>query len=74
MFQIISNSKVGVLPYKKATQSGLPYIFYSLNVPIVMSNVGGLPEQAEKGISLLSEPNAKSMAKAIETMLGERKN
>ncbi len=74
MFQIISNSKVGVLPYKKATQSGLPYIFYSLNVPIVMSNVGGLPEQAEKGISLLSEPNAKSMAKAIETMLEDVKN
>lgn len=38
-----------VLPYKDATQSGIIPIAYSMKLPVVTTNVGGLPEQVQDG-------------------------
>ena len=39
------------LPYHSASQSGIVQIAYSFNIPVVVTNVGGLPEYVEKGVS-----------------------
>ena len=46
-----SASDVMALPYHSASQSGIVQIAYSFNVPVVVTNVGGLPEYVEKGVS-----------------------
>jgi len=46
-----SSSDVMALPYHSASQSGIVQIAYSFNIPVVVTNVGGLPEYIEKGVS-----------------------
>jgi len=46
-----SASDVMALPYHSASQSGIVQIAYSFNIPVVVTNVGGLPEYVEKGVS-----------------------
>jgi glycosyltransferase involved in cell wall biosynthesis len=46
-----------VLPYIDASQSGVIPIAYSFKLPVVASNIGGLPEQVDDGVTgYLSEP------------------
>jgi glycosyltransferase involved in cell wall biosynthesis len=46
-----------VLPYIDASQSGVIPIAYSFKLPVVASNIGGLPEQIDDGVTgYLSEP------------------
>jgi glycosyltransferase involved in cell wall biosynthesis len=40
-----------VQPYRSATQSGISQIAYHFEVPMVVTNVGGLPEIVEQGVS-----------------------
>ena len=40
---------VVVLPYESATQSGIVQIAYSFRIPVIVTNVGGLPEVVEDG-------------------------
>lgn len=42
-------SDLVVLPYKSATQSGILNIAYGFKRPVVVTNVGGLPELVEEG-------------------------
>lgn len=42
-----SASDVCVLPYRTATQSGIVGISYNFNVPVIVSDVGGLREMVE---------------------------
>ena len=56
LFEYVINTDIGVLPYLEATQSGLPYIFASLHKPMVITNVGGLPEQVSTKFSEIVEP------------------
>ena len=46
-----SASDVMALPYHSASQSGIIQIAYSYNIPVVVTDVGGLPEYVEKGVS-----------------------
>ena len=46
-----SSSDVMALPYHSASQSGIVQIAYAFNIPVVVTNVGGLPEYIEKGVS-----------------------
>ena len=39
------------LPYHSASQSGIVQIAYNYNIPVVVTDVGGLPEYVEKGVS-----------------------
>lgn len=50
-------SSVIVLPYTDATQSGVIPIAYMLKVPVISTNVGGIPEQVEdKKTGILVKP------------------
>ncbi len=56
-----------VLPYRSATQSGVTQIAYHFDVPMVVTNVGGLPETVRDGtVGYVCEPAAESIAAAIE--------
>lgn len=71
----ISNEKVAayfcasdlvVQPYKDATQSGVTQVAYHFDVPMVVTNVGALPEMVPHNVAgLVVKPDAKKVANAI---------
>ena len=53
-------------PYKSATQSGVSQIAYHFEKPMVVTNVGGLPEIVPDGkCGFVVEPDAQAIADAI---------
>ena len=55
-----------VQPYKHATQSGVTQICYHFDRPMLVTNVGGLPEIVPHGkVGYVVEPNPKDIADAI---------
>jgi glycosyltransferase involved in cell wall biosynthesis len=55
-----------VLPYRTATQSGIIPIAYHFNMPVVASNVGGLPENIQNNkTGIICEPSPESIANGI---------
>lgn len=65
LYNLVYNTDIGVLPYLEATQSGIPYIYYSFYKPIVVTDVGALPEQVSEKIARVSKPNAIDFADSI---------
>jgi glycosyltransferase involved in cell wall biosynthesis len=73
--QFISNSEVKyylcasdcvVQPYRNATQSGVTPLAYHFEIPMIVTNVGGLPSLVpDKKVGLIAEPNAESIAEKI---------
>ena len=62
-----SASDVVVLPYKSASQSGIVQIAYNFDTPVIVSNVGGLPEIVDEGkTGYCVEPSSNAFAKAIK--------
>jgi len=62
-----SAADVLVQPYKSATQSGVTQIAYQFELPMIVSNVGGLAEIVPDGkTGFVVEPEASSIAQAIE--------
>ncbi len=82
--QFISDSEVKyylcaadvlVQPYKNATQSGVTPLAYYFEKPMVVTNVGGLPDLVpNERCGLVAEPEPASLAKAIKRFfeLGEQ--
>lgn len=59
-------SDLVVQPYKKASQSGVTQIAYHFNVPMVVTNVGALPDTVPHMVSgIVVDPESKNVAKAI---------
>ncbi len=57
---------VVVQPYRNATQSGVTPLAYHFEIPMIVTNVGGLPALVPDGkVGLIAEPNAKSIAAKI---------
>ena len=57
---------VVVQPYRNATQSGVTPLAYHFEVPMIVTNVGGLPSLVPEGkVGLIAEPNAASLAEKI---------
>lgn len=55
-----------VQPYKHATQSGVTQICYHFDRPMLVTNVGGLPEMVPHGkVGYVVEPEPKAIADAI---------
>jgi D-inositol-3-phosphate glycosyltransferase len=55
-----------VQPYKHATQSGVTQICYHFNRPMLVTNVGGLPEIVPHGkVGYVVEPNPIAIADAL---------
>jgi glycosyltransferase involved in cell wall biosynthesis len=63
-----------VQPYRSATQSGVTPLAYYFEKPMIVTNVGGLPSLVpHEKAGLVAEPNAESLASAIQRFyqLGE---
>ncbi len=61
-----SASDLVVQPYRDATQSGVTQIAYAFGKPMVVTNVGGLPEIVPNGkAGYVTEVNPQSIASAI---------
>lgn len=55
-----------VQPYRNATQSGVTPLAFHFEIPMVVTNVGGLPSFVPDGkVGLVAEPNAASVAEKI---------
>lgn len=64
-----------VQPYKSATQSGIAQIAYHFELPMVVTNVGGLPEIVIDGQSgYVVEPEPKAIADAIHRFFADDKS
>lgn len=61
-------------PYKTATQSGVTQIAFHFEKPMLVTNVGGLPEIVPDGkIGYVTEPDAKQIADALYRFFQEHK-
>jgi glycosyltransferase involved in cell wall biosynthesis len=55
-----------IQPYRNATQSGVTPLAYHFEKPMLVTNVGGLPDLVPEGkVGLVSEPTAESIAEHI---------
>ncbi len=56
-----------VLPYHTASQSGVTQIAYNFSLPMIVTNVGGLPEIVpHNSVGYVCDPTFSSIAEAIE--------
>lgn len=57
-----------VLPYSSATQSGIAQIAYGFEKPVVVTNVGGLPDVVDDGVTgyIVPPMNPEAIAEAIK--------
>ena len=63
-----------VQPYKAATQSGITQVAYNFNKPMIVTNVGGLPEiVAHEKVGYVTELNETAIADAIVRFYAENK-
>lgn len=61
-----SAADVVVQPYRNATQSGVTPLSYHFEKPMIVTNVGSLPDLVpHEQVGLVAEPNGKSIAAAI---------
>lgn len=63
-----------IQPYRNATQSGVTPLAYHFEKPMLVTNVGGLPDLVpDEKVGLIAEPNAESIAAKINQLyiLGE---
>lgn len=61
-------SDLVIQPYKSATQSGVTPLAYHFEIPMVVTNVGGLPALVpDQKVGLIAEPNPQDIAEKIET-------
>jgi glycosyltransferase involved in cell wall biosynthesis len=69
-----SAADVVVLPYKSATQSGITKLAYNFNRPVILSDVGGLPEIVKNGeTGFIVKPKEEAIANAIITFYKENR-
>lgn len=71
-----SAANVVVLPYLRASQSGIAHIAMSFGKPVVVSEVGGLKESMANydGTFFVPPDDVDSIGKAILSQFGERKH
>lgn len=69
--ELFNEADVVALPYVEASQSGVIPVAYSFGKPVVVTNVGGLPEMVEHGRTGLIVPprDVDSLADAIVSLL-----
>jgi glycosyltransferase involved in cell wall biosynthesis len=61
-----STADLVVQPYRNATQSGITQVAYHFEKPMIVTNVGGLPELVPDGkTGYVAEPSPESIASAI---------
>ena len=63
-----SASDVVIQPYRNATQSGVTPLAYHFEVPMIVTNVGALPDLVPPALGIVCEPNPESLAEAMHKM------
>lgn len=69
LVDLVSRSKAIICPYIEATQSGVIMMAYALGKPVIVTNVGGLPEYVAQNTGLVCEPNSESLSIAIKRII-----
>ncbi|MBN8704312.1 MAG: glycosyltransferase [Bacteroidetes bacterium] len=74
--QFFSAADLGVLPYKTATQSGIVQIAYHYDLPVLVTDVGGLTEMVTDGKTgvVIPSPDSQLIANGILAAFQENKN
>lgn len=74
--QFFSAADLGVLPYKTATQSGIVQIAYHYDLPVLVTDVGGLTEMVTDGKTglVIPSPDSQLIADGILDAFRENKN
>ncbi len=57
-----------VQPYRNATQSGVTPLAYHFEVPMIVTNVGALPDLVPPSLGIVCEPEVSAIANALESM------
>jgi glycosyltransferase involved in cell wall biosynthesis len=65
ILQLVSRANCVVFPYIEASQSGLLPILDALEIPLVVTDVGGLAEQVSNPTSLLVKTDSQEIAAAV---------
>lgn len=56
-----------IQPYRNATQSGVTPLAYHFEIPMIVTNVGGLPSLVpDRKVGLIAEPNPESIAEKVK--------
>ena len=71
MVGLINSSDFIVLPYKRASQSGVIPMAFALGKTIIATNVGSLSEQIPEGTGVLTNVDAQEIADAIDEFYAE---
>lgn len=73
--ELLQRSSVVVLPYVEASQSGVVPTAYGFKKPVVVTDVGSVPEVVEEGKTGFIVPprDAEALARAVVTLLRDEK-
>ena len=68
---VLSGFSIAICPYKDATQSGVVQTALALKVPVILTNVGALPEMVKDGEygSIVPPCDSELLAKDIVKMI-----
>jgi glycosyltransferase involved in cell wall biosynthesis len=74
LIDLLKDTDVIIIPYKEGTQSGPASIAISAGIPVIATNVGGIPEQVLDGVNgILIPPNDDVALKNAMTRFSDRK-
>lgn len=62
-----------IQPYMHATQSGVTPLAYHFEKPMIVTNVGALPDMVPPGVGIVCNANANSVTQAIATFVNNKK-
>lgn len=65
---LINRMDIVVLPYKRASQSGVIPLVFAHGKTVIATNVGALQEQVPEGTGMIIEPSIPSLVTAINKM------
>ena len=71
---LLKDASFAVCPYKDATQSGVVQTAYSMNCPVIVTNVGGLPDAVDNGKTGMVVPpcDSDSLASSMDLLLSDK--
>jgi glycosyltransferase involved in cell wall biosynthesis len=69
MNALLMTHEILVLPYKEASQSGILSLGINAHMVMVVSKVGGLPEQLQHNAAAWILPNSKDLKTALEKLI-----